>query len=105
MPASLSSMDTRFFALPDETNGAKYPHGKRPYSVYGALRAMSNKDWKNMCKDVFNCKPDYVDIETVMTQIAEVDTCSDLGSPVNVWIDDEGYYTVSVYEADGRPEI
>jgi hypothetical protein len=34
-----------------------------------------------------------------MQKIRETDTCGDLRSPVDVWIDPEGYYRVMVHEA------
>jgi hypothetical protein len=34
----------------------------------------------------------------VMDRIVETNTCRDLRSPVEVYIDDEGYHSVRVYE-------
>ena len=59
--------------------------------------AQNNPDeWVEMCRDVFHCSPDFVDSGMVVSQIEKVDTCTDLFSPVEVWIDEEGYYTVLV---------
>lgn len=74
---------------------------KRPTSVHMALRSMKSKDWKAMCKDVFpGVEPDYVDIDMVMDKIMETDTVSNLDSPVEVWIDEEGYHTIEVYDKE-----
>jgi hypothetical protein len=43
-----------------------------------------------------------VQIYTVMDKIRETNTCGSLSSPVDVWIDEEGYFTVDVYDANGR---
>ena len=103
MPYELS-FSPEFFMLPDENNGSKYPHSDAPYSVWGALMAMDDEEWAEMCEDVFpGANPEYVDCDMVMTQIYQVNTCGDISSPVDVWIDEEGYHTVLVYEANGRP--
>jgi hypothetical protein len=36
----------------------------------------------------------------VLERIKETDTCGDLRSPVDVWIDDEGWWTLDIYEED-----
>lgn len=33
----------------------------------------------------------------VLERVRETDTCSNLDTPVRVWIDSEGHYTVDVY--------
>ena len=70
--------------------------GIEPVSVWQALLAMSERDWETMSREVFGHKG--IDVETVMDKIRQTDTCSDLSSPVTVWIDDEGYWTVDVFE-------
>ena len=69
-----------------------------PTSVYQALQAMSAELWAEMCEEVFpGIDPDFIDCNTVMDKIRETDTCTDLRSPVEVWIDREGYFTVEVH--------
>ena len=79
-------------------NDAAPNKSKRPTSVAMALRSMPKKKWNAMCKDVFGCSPDFVDLDTVMDKIRETDTVGTLSVPVDVWIDEEGYYTVDVYD-------
>jgi hypothetical protein len=98
------SFSQEFFSLPNETNGVEYPHGDEPYSVYGALKALDDDLWNEMVGELFfESDPEYITIDMVMGIIHQTNTCSNLTSPVEVWIDDEGYYTVDVYEANGRP--
>lgn len=101
------SFSSDFFILPGELyDGAEYPHGDRPYSVLGAIRALSDKEWANIAMEVFGMGDDmvdYLDIETVLTKIQETNTCSDLSSPVQVWIDEDGWYSILVYDHEGRP--
>jgi len=89
------SFSCNFYYDADENAPDK---SKYPTSVAMALRSMPKKRWNEMCKDVFHCKPDFVDIDTVMDKIMETDTVSNLSSPVEVWIDSEGYYTIEVYD-------
>ena len=70
----------------------------RPTSVAQALYSMPEDRWNEMCREVFDCDPEYVDVDTVMEKVWETDTCTDLTPPVEVWIDSEGYYRVEVYE-------
>lgn len=77
---------------------------RKPLDVCEALAAMSPRKWNRMCKEVFNCKPDFVDIETVLAKIIETDTWSPGGDDENVivtfWIDAEGFWTIDVYDHD-----
>ena len=103
------SFSEEFFILPGELyDGAEYPHGDRPYSVLGAIRhlAESNKEeWENMCLEVFECDSEFVTIEMVMDRIRQTGTCRDIRSPVEVYIDDQGWFSVHVYGREGRPEL
>lgn len=80
----------------DGGNGTK----KRPSCVRQALENMPKRYWNNMCRDVFHCKPEFVDVDMVMDKIMETDTVGTLSSPVDVWIDPEGYYTIEVYDTE-----
>jgi len=71
---------------------------RRPTNVADALASMPEAEWNEMAKDVFGVPGRMLTIDTVMDKIIETNTCSNLDSPVSVWIDDEGYYTILVYE-------
>ncbi len=70
----------------------------RPTNVTDALASMSDEEWNEMAKEVFNVDGDMLGLDTVMSKIMETDTVGTLSPPVDVWIDEEGYYTVDVYE-------
>lgn len=76
----------------------------RPVSVYSAICLMKQKRpkaWKTMCKSVFKgVKPEFISEDSVMEKVRETDRCSDLSSPVEVWIDRKGFHTIKVYEVD-----
>ena len=59
---------------------------------------MNDRDWDEMAKEVFGRPGNRVDIDDVMRKIRDTDTCTDLRSPVEVWIDSNGFYTVEVYD-------
>lgn len=73
-----------------------------PFSVYSAIAMMQMKrkrDWNRMAREVFGCKGEHLSAETVLDKIHETDSCGQLHSPVDVWIDSEGHYRVDVHEA------
>ena len=72
----------------------------RPTNVRQALASMSDDKWNEMVKEVFPDRdPECVDLDDVMTKVRQTDTCGDMSTPVVVWIDSEGFYTVDVYDA------
>jgi len=72
------------------------PESNPPTSVYGALRQMSQETWADLAERVFGV--DQLDIETVLRRVEETNTCLNLDSPVEVFIDPEGEFTVQVYD-------
>lgn len=72
----------------------------RPMSVLQALVSMTDEEWEELAREVFNCKGEFLQPHTVMDKIRETNTCTDLRSPVCVWIDEEGYFTVEVYDRE-----
>jgi len=72
----------------------------QPTSVWTALGMMSDAEWAELAREVFDVEPNFLDRETVLQKIEETDTCGTLGVPVDVWIDPEGYFRVEVYDHD-----
>jgi hypothetical protein len=69
-----------------------------PESVFEALEQMPDDDWNEMCAHIFpDVMIDYIDIDDVMQVIRETNTCTNLDSPVEVWIDVEGDFKINVY--------
>jgi hypothetical protein len=50
-------------------------------------------------RDVFRVAPHRLDPHTVFRRAIETDACDNPISPVELWIDPDGYYTVLVYDA------
>ena len=98
MAFSLSFADAFYMIEGDDELSPDDMEGRTPVTVYQALLAMDDETWEEMAKDVFNCDPDCLDRDMVIEKIRETDTCSDLTSPVSVWIDDEGNFTIEVYD-------
>lgn len=73
----------------------------KPVSVYSAICKLQGDDpkqWAQLAGYVFECKAEYLTVETVLEKIQETNSCSNLSVPVRVWIDAEGIYTVDVFE-------
>ena len=86
------------FFVGDEGTDDLPKKSDRPTNVRQALFSMPKDRWNEMCREVFGCEPDYVDLDTALSKVQETDTCSNLDSPVTVWIDEDGFYTVDIYE-------
>ena len=91
------SFSPEFFTGPFDLDGGEF-NKERPTSVYQAIQAMDDERFEEMAREVFDCEPDFVDIEMVLSQIRETNTCRDLRSPVEVYIDEDGYFSVEVYD-------
>ena len=85
--------------------GEPYDHlsdTKRPVSVWAAIEGMrlhDPKQWAELAKEVFGLdNPEYLTAESVLEKIQETNTCGTLSSPVDVYIDPEGYFRVDVYD-------
>lgn len=62
-----------------------------------ALEETSNEWWNGMCADVFpEADPYLLEIEDVILKIEETNTCNGLDRPVEVWIDEDGDWTIDV---------
>lgn len=75
----------------------------RPTSVYQAILSLPDDQWPVLAREVFNCEPDNLDVETVLAKVLESDTCANLDSPVRVFIDFDGYFSILVNEDQPNP--
>jgi hypothetical protein len=74
------------------------PRSRRPTNVVEALASLSNSTWSKLARRVFSCRPDYLDLHSVMQRIEETNTCLNLDSPVEVLIDRDGEFTIRVFD-------
>lgn len=69
---------------------------------------LSQETWNELAEQVFGIDPSQLDFSMVLSKIEETNTCRNLDSPVEVFIDPEGDFTVYVYDSSdpspGRPE-
>jgi len=99
MSYELSFTEDFFFEEGDDHFGGET---ERPTSVWAAVKALAKfqpDGWASMCAEVFpNVLADRVDISMVVDKIRATNSCSDLRSPVRVWIDEGGWHQVIVYD-------
>lgn len=81
----------------DEFEVHPFPWG-RPESVEQALIQISSETWEQIAHRIFHCDPIQLDTETVIRKIEETNTCLNIDSPVEVFIDPAGEFTVRVYD-------
>ncbi len=74
------------------------PRSDQPTSVYQAILSLPDDQWAALGRDVFDCNPEDLDPETVLCKVQETNTCRNLDSPVEVYIDLDGFYTLVVHE-------
>lgn len=73
--------------------------GRKPTSIEQALWEMSEEDWEKMVRSIFSdYHPGEISVGDVMMLIRETNTCSNLDFPVEVWIDEDGDFTIKVYD-------
>ena len=98
------SFSEPFFA--DETSPYDMEPSHRPTTVYQAIISLPKAEQVAIAREVMKSPHPvpYVQSESfatdVLDKIRETDTCASLGSPVEVYIDPEGWYSVLVYDAE-----
>jgi len=73
----------------------------QPVSVWSAIVKLQQdrESWQAMCEDCFpGVNPEHVQPESVLEMVEQTNTCGDLRTPVDVWIDSKGYHTLDIYE-------
>jgi len=73
----------------------------RPTTVAQAIVSMKELErdrWDRMAEEVFGVYGEHLSEDVVLEKILETDTVSNLTSPVEVWIDEDGYYTLLVWD-------
>lgn len=70
---------------------------EEPESIAEALAAMPEEEWGVMCRDLFPDDPENIGVAEVLEMVRRTNTCSNLDTPVDVWIDENGYHIVRVW--------
>lgn len=103
MPYELSFSED-FFSGDGECDVYSVPPSDRPTSVLQAIVSLPRELQVEIAREVMGANdPElYVESESfafdVLERVRETNTCGDLSSPVDVWIDSEGWYTVEVHD-------
>jgi hypothetical protein len=94
------SFGREFFRNEQRGDVLSHAPTKRPTSVEQAVLQLSDETWARLARDVFDCEPEFLSIETVLQKIEETNTCLNLDPPVEVCVDADGEFTVLVYDDD-----
>ena len=95
MPFSLS-FSPEFFLGTDEPEMIE--RSNRPLSVLQAIVSLTEEQRAEIAREVFGCETEELSAELILERVQKTDTCTDLSSPVEVWIDDEGFQSLLVYD-------
>ncbi len=77
---------------------------ERPTSVMQAIESLTLEEKIVIARECLKSEAPEIKATTemfasnVLALIRETDTCSNLDSPVSVWIDAEGWHTLDVYD-------
>jgi len=71
---------------------------RRPASICQAILSLSHATWGALAEQVFGVDPLQLDVSMVLCKIEETNTCLNLDSPVEVFIDPAGDFTLLVYD-------
>lgn len=102
------SFSEEFFSGNGEVDVYSIAPSERPTSVLQAIISLPRETQIGIARDVFNSpNPEsYVDTEAfpfdVLDKVRETDYCDGLESPIEVYIDEDGDYTVTVYDEDAN---
>jgi len=75
----------------------KMKPSERPTSVYQAILSLTDNQWAALAREEFGVEPNDLDVETVMQRVIETNTCLNLDPPVEIWVDQDGFFSVLVY--------
>lgn len=75
---------------------------RRPTNVAQAIISLSQETWSALAEQAFGVNPSQLDLSAVLRKIEETNTCLNLDSPVEIFIDAEGDFTVLVYDQATR---
>ena len=59
---------------------------------------LSQETWAALAERVFGVDSSQLDLAAVLRKVEETNTCRNLDSPVEVFIDPEGDFTVLIYD-------
>jgi len=78
-----------------------FEESNEPTSLWQAIVMMQLSDpvrWGQLADEHFGCSGKHLAPSSVYELAKKTNTCTDLVPPVEVWIDENGFYTVKVYD-------
>jgi hypothetical protein len=102
------SFSEEFFTGNGENDIYEMPPSEKPTNVLQAAVSLPPDQLQAIGQDVFGYDAESAQIWSttesaafeIVDKVRETDRCDDLSTPVTVYIDEEGYYSLTVY--DGR---
>lgn len=101
------SFSDEFFTGTGEVDIYDIQPSEHPTSVYQAILSLDKKTKLGIARDVLKSPHPVLAVMCesfewdVLEKVRETDLCDDLSSPIEVYIDPEQWYSVTVYE-EGR---
>ena len=103
------SFSEEFFVGNGEYDYYKMPASATPTSVLQAVVTLDRDELSKIGVDVFGYTQEVAEIWAdsescamdIVDKVRQTDTCDSLQSPVNVYIDSDGFYSLSVYDTMG----
>lgn len=96
MSYELSSFSPEFFFAEGEPYDADRGTSDKPDSVWQAIQSMSDEEWARVA-DAVDIPRDLLSADVVFDFVRTTNTCSNLDTPVEVWIDPKGDCRIRVY--------
>jgi len=62
--------------------------------------SLSDENRRTIAQDVLGGRVSFLSDDRIYQQVIETDTCTNLTTPVEVWIDRDGFYTLLVYDEE-----
>jgi hypothetical protein len=101
------SFSEEFFSGDGETPTDMVEPSDKPTSVYQAALGIDEDERLEIANQVFGYDAQHAAFWVasegfagdVLAKVRETNTCTDLRSPVEVYIDKEGWYTLRVYDS------
>jgi hypothetical protein len=97
MSYALSSFAPSFFF---GNRGTVLRTAHKPTSLLQAIVSLSPSDWDRVA--IFHVKPVHLTVESLLDRIVMTNCCCNLDSPIEVWIDHDGFESLLVYDEEAK---
>lgn len=77
-------------------DGSALQPSSHPTSVLQAILSLSDVERSRIARDVFRVPPNRLSAEMILDRVIATNSCENLDSPVCIWIDPAGIYTLLI---------